>query len=224
MSETLDCIHSGDQDGDKSVIWLHGLGASGDDFEPIVAELGLPQDHGIHFIFPHAPRLPVTINTGMVMPAWYDIYSLQADAREDEIGIKHAEQLIQTLIKTELGRGVKTENIILAGFSQGGVMALYTGLRFAPMLGGILALSCYLPLAASLVAEAGQGTLAPRSLPVFQAHGQHDPVVAYSMGEDSRLYLQQMGYTPEWHSYSMQHSVCEEEIRNIGDWLKPRFF
>lgn len=222
MNEILDCVHSGDPAGDKSVIWLHGLGASGHDFGPIVPELELPQNHGIHFIFPHAPRLPVSINAGMVMPAWYDIYDLEADAREDEAGIKHAEQLIRTLIEVERQRGVKTENIILAGFSQGGVIALYSGLRFAPALGGILALSCYLPLAASLMAEAEQGDLAPRTLPVFQAHGLHDPVVPYSLGETSLNYLQQMGYKPEWHSYPMQHNLCEEEIRDIGDWLKRR--
>jgi len=223
MSETLDCIHAGDPAGDKAVIWLHGLGASGHDFEPIVPELDLPQNHGIHFIFPHAPRQPVTLNGGMVMPAWYDIYALQADAPEDEAGIKRAEQLIQKLIEVELQRGVKAENIVLAGFSQGGVVALYTGLRFGEKLGGILALSCYLPLAASLMTEAEKGGLAPRSLPIFQAHGQHDPVVAYAMGEASKVYLQQLGYTPEWHSYPMQHSVCEEEIRDIANWLKQRF-
>lgn len=222
MSEISGCLHSGNLEGDKAVIWLHGLGASGHDFEAIVPELALPQDHGIHFIFPHAPRLPVTINAGMVMPAWYDIYSLQADAREDETGIKHAELLIQTLIETELKRGVKAEDIILAGFSQGGVIALYTGLRFIPRLGGILALSCYLPLAVSLMAEVEQGKFASRSLPIFQAHGRYDPVVAYVLGEDSRFYLQQMGYKPEWHSYSMQHSICEDEIRDIGNWLKQR--
>lgn len=222
MSETLDCIHAGDPAGDRAVIWLHGLGASGHDFEPIVPELDLPQNHGIHFIFPHAPRRPVTVNGGMVMPAWYDIYALQADAAEDETGIKHAEQLIQKLIEKELQRGVKAENIVLAGFSQGGVIALYTGLRFTEKLGGILALSCYLPLAASLRAEAGQGGLAPRSLPIFQAHGLQDPVVAYAMGENSMHYLQQLGYKPEWHSYPMQHSVCEEEIRDIANWLKQQ--
>lgn len=220
MSGTLDCIHAGDPTGDKTVIWLHGLGASGHDFEPIIAELDLPQNHAIHFIFPHAPCLPVTLNAGMVMPAWYDIVALQANAPEDEAGIKHAEQLICELIAAELQRGVKAENIILAGFSQGGVMALYTGLRFAHKLGGILALSCYLPLATLLIAEAEQGSLAPRNLPIFQAHGLHDPVVAYAMGEDSKAYLQQLGYKPEWHSYPMQHSVCEEEIWDIATWLK----
>ncbi len=224
MSETLEYVHSGDPNADKTVIWLHGLGTSGHDFEPIVPELGLPKNHDIHFIFPHAPRQPVTINAGMIMPAWYDIYALEADAREDEVGIKRAEQLIRTLIEAELERGVKAENIILAGFSQGGVMALYTGLRFAPALGGILALSCYLPLAASLMTDAAQDKLAPRNLPIFQAHGLHDPVVAYSLGETSRDYLQQMGYQPEWHRYPMQHSLCEEEIRDISVWLKQRLY
>lgn len=222
MNETLDCLHGGDPNGNKSVIWLHGLGASGHDFQPIVPELGLPQNHGIHFIFPHAPRLPVTINAGEVMPAWYDIYALQADARQDEAGLKRAERLIQALIEAERQRGVEAKNIVLAGFSQGGAMALYSGLRFAPTLGGILALSCYLPVAASLMAEADQGKLAPRNLPIFQAHGLYDPVVAYALGEQSRLYLQQMGFKPEWHSYPMQHSVGEKETRDIGVWLKQR--
>lgn len=222
MNEILGCIHAGDPAGNKTVIWLHGLGASGHDFEPIVPELDLPPEHGIHFIFPHAPRLPVTLNGGMVMPAWYDIYALQTGAPEDEAGIQHAEQLIRRLIETEQQRGVATENIVLAGFSQGGVMALYTGLRFTQKLGGIMALSCYLPLATSLLAEAKNGSLAPRNLPFFLAHGLHDPVVAYSMGENSKLRLQEMGYAPEWRSYPMQHSVCEEEIRDISVWLKQR--
>ncbi len=224
MSESLAYIDAGDHNGDKAVIWLHGLGASGDDFEPIVPQLELPTDHGIHFIFPHAPRQPVTLNAGMVMPSWYDIVALQADAPEDESGIRRSEQLILKLIEAEQQRGVKAENIILAGFSQGGVMALYTGLRHRQPLGGILALSCYLPLAASLIAEAEQDLLAPRGLPVFQAHGLHDPVVAYALGEDSKFYLQKMGYTSEWHQYPMQHSVCEEEIQDIGGWLKQRLF
>lgn len=223
MSEVLECLHAGDHNGDKAVIWLHGLGASGHDFEPIVPELNLPANHGIHFIFPHAPRQPVTLNAGMVMPSWYDIVALQADAPEDEVGIKASEQLILRLIEAEQQRGVNAENIILAGFSQGGVMALYTGLRHRQPLGGILALSCYLPLVTSLIAEAEQDLLAPRELPVFQAHGLHDPVVTYALGEDSKFYLQQMGYTPEWHSYPMQHSVCEEETGDIGNWLKQRF-
>ncbi len=222
MSALPDCVHAGDPNGERAVIWLHGLGASGHDFEPIVPELNLPPDHGIHFVFPHAPNQPVTVNAGVVMPAWYDIIALQADAPEDEAGIKQSEQRILTLIEAEQARGVKTENIILAGFSQGGVMALYTGLRFKSPLGGVMTLSCYLPLVASLMREAEQGDLAPRSLPIFQAHGLHDPVVAYSMGEDSKFYLQQLGYQPEWHSYPMQHSVCEEEIEDIGRWLKQR--
>jgi len=220
MNEILDCIHAGDMAGDRAVIWLHGLGASGHDFEPVVPELDLPENHGIHFIFPHAPRQPVTLNGGMVMPAWYDIYALQAGAPEDEAGIKHAEQLIHHLIEAEQQRGVATENIVLAGFSQGGVMALYTGLRMKQKLGGIMALSCYLPLAASLAAEADGGTLASRDLPIFMAHGLHDPVVSYEMGEKAKSKLQAMGYQPEWHRYPMPHSVCEEEIRDIADWLK----
>ena len=220
MTETPDCLHAGNANGNRAVIWLHGLGASGHDFEPIVPELNLPTDHDIHFIFPHAPRQPVTLNAGMVMPSWYDIVALQTDAPEDEAGIKRSEQLILSLIEVEQQRGVKAENIILAGFSQGGVMALYAGLRFKQQLGGILALSCYLPLVASLMNEAKQGLLAPHSLPIFQAHGLHDPVVAYALGEDSKFYLQQLGYTPEWHSYPMQHSVCENEIEDIGSWLK----
>jgi len=223
MSASLDCLHAGDVNGDKAVIWLHGLGASGHDFEPIVPELNLPADHDIHFIFPHAPNQPVSLNGGMAMPSWYDIVALQADAPEDEAGIKRSEQAILKLIEAEQQRGVKSENIILAGFSQGGVMALYSGLRHRQQLGGIMALSCYLPLAAALIREANQGLLASHELSIFQAHGQQDPVVTYSMGETSRDHLQQLGYKPKWHSYAMQHSVCEEEIQDIGNWLKQRF-
>ena len=221
MTDTLNCLHAGDRNGDKAVIWLHGLGASGHDFEPIVPELDLPPDHGIHFLFPHAPRQPVTINAGVVMPAWYDIIALAADAPEDANGIHRSEARIRQLIDGERQRGVPAENIVLAGFSQGGVMALYTGLRHRPRLGGIMALSCYLPLVAELVDTAE--TLAERTLPVFQAHGLHDPVVPLALGEDARFYLQKLGYAPEWHTYPMQHSVCEAEIRDIGAWLKRCF-
>ncbi|MDH5571282.1 MAG: alpha/beta hydrolase [Gammaproteobacteria bacterium] len=223
MSEDLNLqyVEAGDVDGDKSIIWLHGLGADGYDFEPIVPELRL-DDKGIHFIFPHAPVRPVTINAGASMRAWYDIYAINAGAPEDKKGIEDSRQRIVELIEQEKNRGVKAENIIIAGFSQGGAMALHTGLHYPEKLGGILALSCYLPLMSELMAMNAE-KLVVRDIPIMLVHGIHDPVVPYSMGEDSRYYLQKLGYTPQWHSYPMQHSVCPEEIDDISEWLKQVF-
>ena len=223
----LQYIEAGESGADKSIIWLHGLGADGNDFMPIVPELGLA-DCGIHFIFPHAPVRPVTINAGASMRAWYDIHGLYAGAAEDEKGIKDSEQLIIELIEQERNRGVSAENIILAGFSQGGAMALFTGLRYREKLGGILALSCYLPLASQFMEmnlddpdnQSMSDIQAARDIPLMLAHGVHDPVVPYSMGEDSLHYLQKLGYKPQWHRYPMQHSVCPEEINDIANWLK----
>jgi phospholipase/carboxylesterase len=215
----LEYIEAGVPDGNKTVIWLHGLGADGHDFQPIVPELGLAPDHDIRFIFPHAPQRPVTINAGVVMRAWYDIHALQPGAVEDENGILDSEQRIIELIDAEIRRGVKPEHIILAGFSQGGAMALFTGLRYPQKLGGILALSCYLPLVSQFM-QAEKSTLTATDIPIMQAHGTHDPVVSYAMGEDSQYYLNQLGYTVAWHAYPMQHSVCPEEIADISRWMQ----
>lgn len=202
-----------------AVIWMHGLGADGNDFVPIVNELDLAGAPGIRFVFPHAPTRPVTINNGYVMRAWYDISfgDLEGKTRRaDEKGVRESQAQIGELIAREQSRGIAASSIVLAGFSQGGAIALHTGLRHPETLAGVMALSTYLPLADSFAAEA---SAANQSTPVFMAHGTHDPVVPYSMGNQSRQFLQQAGYAVEWHEYPMQHSVCLEEVADIGRWL-----
>jgi len=199
-----------------SVIWLHGLGADGHDFAPIVPQLGIPPSVPVRFIFPHAPEMPVTINRGYVMPAWYDISHPDLAAGEDESGIRASQQSIVELIERERQRGIPAARIVLAGFSQGGAIALHTALRYADTLGGIIALSTYLPLKASLPAEAAA---ANRSCAIFMAHGRMDNVIPLSRGVQSRDFLLDCGYALEWHEYAMAHSVCEEEIADIGAWL-----
>jgi phospholipase/carboxylesterase len=209
--------------GDKpttSVIWMHGLGADGNDFVPIVNELDLSGAPPIRFVFPHAPMRPVTINNGYVMRAWYDISlgDLEGNSRKaDERGVRESQTAIEAMIVRETGRGVTHENILLAGFSQGGAMALQTGLRHAQHLGGVMALSTYLPLASSFAAEAAPDNA---RTPIFMAHGTLDPVVPHAMGTSSRDLLKQAGYDIEWHEYPMQHSVCLEELGDIGTWLR----
>ena len=219
-TELLPCVELGPEQADYSIIWLHGLGANGHDFEPIVPELQLPAAANIRFIFPHAPQQPVTINSGMVMPAWYDIASPDFAQQEDETGIRQSQRHIDALIERETVRGIATENILIAGFSQGGAIALQTGLRYPQRLAGVMALSSYLPLVQSLREEASRPN---QDLPIFMAHGSHDPVVPLTLGEDSRHYLQQFGYALEWNTYYMEHSVCPEEIDDIGRWLKQIF-
>ncbi len=202
-----------------AVIWMHGLGADGNDFVPIVNELDLAGAPGIRFIFPHAPTRPVTINNGYVMRAWYDIAfgDLEGNTRKaDEKGVRESQAQIGQLIERENSRGIATKKIVLAGFSQGGAIALHTGLRYPETLAGVMALSTYMPLAESFALEA---TPANARTPLFMAHGTHDPVVPYAMGSSSRERLQQAGYAPEWHEYPMQHSVCLEEVADIGRWL-----
>ena len=203
-----------------AVIWLHGLGADGSDFEPVVPELGLPETPAVRFIFPHAPHQPVTCNGGYVMRAWYDIISLARDSREiDEAGLIAARQRVRSLIADEVARGIPAERIILAGFSQGGAVAYLTGLTHPERLGGIVALSTYIPsprlLRDELVAE-------QLEVPVFAAHGDEDDVVAPELGEAARDLLRELGARPEWRSYPMPHSVCLEEIRDLGQWLSLR--
>lgn len=198
-----------------SIIWLHGLGADGQDFVPIVEELSLPV--AVRFIFPHAPMRPVTINGGYVMRAWYDIAGSSIGEQQDEHGIRASQQAIDALIAQEVARGIAPDHIFLAGFSQGGAIALHTALRQAVPLAGVLALSCYLPLAGSAGNEVLPGT---RTTPVFMAHGRNDPVVPYGLGATSRDALVKLGYAVEWHEYPMQHSVCEQELRDIETWLK----
>ena len=198
---------------DASIIWLHGLGADGHDFEPIVPELPLPPGLRARFVFPHAPVQSVTINYGHVMPAWYDVYG---DGRQDADGIRVSQGRIEALIARERARGVSTRRIVLAGFSQGGAIALQTGLRHPERLAGILALSTYLPLAETLGAEANP---ANRDVPIFMAHGTEDPVIPLQRAAISRDQLRKLGHQVEWHEYPMPHAVCPEEIADVGAWL-----
>jgi phospholipase/carboxylesterase len=203
-----------------AVIWLHGLGADGYDFVPIVEELRLPQTLSVRFVFPHASSRPVTINNGFVMRAWYDIKGLSREGIEDDVGIRESETLVRELIKTEGARGVPGRRIVLAGFSQGGAIALQTAVRYEDPLAGVMALSTYLPLRASVEAEA---SAANRTTPILMCHGTQDGVVAPQMGELSRDLLTGLGYQVEWRTYPMQHSVCMEEINDISRWLQARF-
>jgi phospholipase/carboxylesterase len=200
-----------------AVIWLHGLGADGHDFEPIVAELRL--GFAVRFVFPHAPIRPVTINGGMAMRAWYDILAFDRRAREDEAGIRASAAAVSELIDREVERGLSTERVVLAGFSQGGAIALHTALREPRALGGVMALSTYLPLAATLAAER---SVANVGLPIFMAHGTSDNVLPLALGENARRVLEAQGYVVDWHAYPMPHSVCLEEIDAIGAWLNAR--
>ena len=203
-----------------SIIWLHGLGADGNDFAPIVPELVRRDWPGIRFVFPHAPVRPVTINGGAPMRAWYDIASLAIDQRADETGVRESIREVEALVARERDRGVPAARTILAGFSQGGAIVLAAGLRREAAVAGIVALSTYLPLSAQ---TQGESTAAGRATPVFMGHGSQDPVVPLALGERSRNALQALGAPVAWHSYRMAHSVCAEEIRDLGDWLALRF-
>lgn len=202
-----------------SVIWLHGLGADGHDFEPIVPELHLANDHGVRFIFPHAPIRPISINGGMEMRAWYDIADMELDRKVDKAGIRDSAQAVESLIDEEQNSGIDSTRIILAGFSQGGAIALDLGLRFASRLAGILALSTYLPLAESLGSEASD---AQQQLKIFVGHGTHDPMVPEKLGQRTAQTLSSAGYAVEYKSYPMGHSVCAEEIRDVSQWMQAR--
>jgi phospholipase/carboxylesterase len=198
-----------------SVIWMHGLGADGNDFVPIVGELDLTGCPAIRFVFPNAPHIPVSVNGGYVMPAWYDIRSADLLNREDETGLRASQKAIEELIEIEKENGA--EKIILAGFSQGCAMALQTGLRQSTKLAGLMCLSGYLPLHQTVASE---GNPANKNIPIFMAHGTADPVVPMLRAEQSRDVLKQLGYQIEWHEYAMQHSVCLEEIADMGAWLR----
>ena len=219
LLETVE-IATGDHP-EASVIWMHGLGADGNDFVPIVRELDLSECPEIRFVFPHAETMPVTINNGYVMRAWYDILGMDLVRREDEVGLRKSQQQIEQLIAREIERGIPAERIILAGFSQGCAMTLQTGLRYSKKLAGMLCLSGYLPLADKLPAERSDANF---STPIFMAHGRVDPVVQIARAETSRDFLKSLGYAIEWKDYSMPHSVCEEEIDDIGQvitrWLR----
>jgi phospholipase/carboxylesterase len=198
-----------------AVIWLHGLGADGHDFEPIVPELRLPASKAVRFVFPNAPLRPVTINMGMRMRAWYDILQM-GGGPEDEAGIRSSRELLEGLVSREAKRGIAHDRIVLAGFSQGGAIALQTALRHAERLAGVMALSSYLPLAQTLEKERAA---ANNGLPIFMAHGQYDDMIPMARAAQSRDTLRALGYAPEWREYPMPHSVCPEEIADIADFL-----
>ena len=200
-----------------AVIWLHGLGADGHDFEPVVPQLVQRGEHAWRFVFPHAPVRPVTINGGMSMRAWYDIIGLDRTSAEDTVGFKGSEAEIRQLIDREVARGIPADRIVLAGFSQGGALSLYTALRLPARLAGVMALSCYLPLAASLAHER---QAANDGAPIFMAHGLSDGVLPLALGLAARDLLRTHGYAVEWHQYPMAHSVCEAEIADIRQFLR----
>jgi phospholipase/carboxylesterase len=220
--ELLACVEVEPSSGPATgaVLWLHGLGADGHDFEPLVPYLGLGDDHRIRFVFPHAPRIPVTINMGMVMPAWYDIVQMDLRRAHDESGVRASQSRVEALLARELDRGVPAERIVLAGFSQGGAVALHTALRHPERLAGVLALSTYLVCEDSLEAER---SAANRDVPLFQAHGTADPMVPVDRGLAARDRLVALGYDVTWKTYPMEHQVHPEEIRDIGTWLAERF-
>ena len=199
-----------------AVIWLHGLGADGHDFVNIIPELKLPIDHEIRFIFPHAPLRPITINNGYVMRGWYDIFALDRLHHEDEAGIKQSQKLIEQLIEEQHLSGIAYENIYLVGFSQGGAMALHTGLRFKQKLAGIVALSCYLPLATTVAAEKSS---ANQNISIFMAHGKYDTVIPLFLAEQSKNYIVSLGFLVDWQVYEMEHGVCGEEIAQIAKFI-----
>ena len=207
-----------------SVIWLHGLGADGHDFEPIVPELRLPGSLALRFVFPHAPVRPVTINGGMSMRAWYDIFSLDRDGPVDEDGIRQSGLILDGLIRREQERGIDARRIVVAGFSQGGAIALHSALRFPDRLAGLMALSTYLPLHRYFAAEVlDNDSAGNKDLPIFMAHGSFDPVLPFQMGRSSADLLIESGFNVEWHDYPMAHAVCAEEIEDIREWLVGLF-
>ena len=202
-----------------TVIWLHGLGDSGNGFAPIVPDLKLPDELGIRFVFPHAPTRPVTINNGMSMRAWYDITSLDFNNRADSQGVKESSDLVAALIEQEIARGIPANKIVLAGFSQGGVIALNLGTRFEKSLGGIMSMSSYMSEPEKLTVEAHS---ANKNTPIFVAHGTHDEVVPIFMGNTAFKVLESNGYQATWHEYAMQHNVCMQQLNDISSWLQHK--
>ena len=218
MSDLLEHIQIETNDHpDIAIIWMHGLGADGNDFVPMVRELDLTGLPGIRFIFPHANTMPVTINNGYVMRSWYDITGLELGRREDENGLRASQKDIEAFIEREKARGIPASRIILAGFSQGCAMTIQTGLRHPEPLAGLLCLSGYVPLSANVATERSD---AGKSTPIFMAHGRYDNVVPFNRAEASRDLLVSLGYQVEWHEYAMQHTLCLEEVQHISAWLK----
>ena len=204
-------------DPDAVVIWMHGLGDDGRGWSEVVPSLALPPHLAIRFVFPHAPVIPVTINNGMRMRAWYDIRQANLNERADLAGVQRSQTQVDALLAREAGRGIVPTRTLLAGFSQGGAIALYAGLRFDARLAGIVALSTYLIASDRLAAQA---SAANRDVPIFMAHGSADPMIAFARAQASRDLLLQQAYALEWHEYRMQHAVCPQEIADIGDWLR----
>ena len=200
-----------------AIIWMHGLGADGNDFVPLVRELDLKGLPGIRFVFPHAKTIPVTINGGYIMRAWYDITGAELTRREDETGLRDSQHDVEALIAREKARGIPASRILLAGFSQGCAMTLQTGLRHPEKLAGMLCLSGYLPLADKVGHERTEESLAT---PIFMAHGRQDQVVPFQRAQLSREALESMGYEVQWHEYQMQHTLCLEEVQDISAWLQ----
>jgi phospholipase/carboxylesterase len=216
MSDLLRCVEiEPSAQATASVIWLHGLGASGHDFEPIVPELQLPAGLAVRFIFPHAPQIPVTVNGGMVMPAWYDLLAMDIDRKVDEAGVLASADAVDALIEREIARGIPSERIIIAGFSQGGAVAYQAALRHPQPLAGLLTLSTYMAMPVT-------PSSANASLPVMICHGSMDPMVPEQLGQRAAATLTELGYTPQYKSYPMEHMVCLEQIRDIGKWLTER--
>jgi phospholipase/carboxylesterase len=200
----------------RCVIWCHGLGADGYDFVPLAQELNLPETHAARFVFPHAPLMPVTFNQGMVMRAWFDIIDVRIDAKVDEIGVNQSKQRLHELLEKELASGIPAKHLYVGGFSQGAVMALTTGLAFSQPLGGIIALSGFLPHPDRFLKLANP---AQQNTPIFLGHGRNDDIVPYHLGEESQGVLSKAGYAVTWKPYSMGHSVCPDEINDIRHWL-----
>jgi phospholipase/carboxylesterase len=214
----LSCVEiNPDRPARASVIWLHGLGADGHDFEPIVRELGLGPASAIRFVFPHAPTRPVTINQGYVMRAWYDVARMDLSQEEDEASIRSSEGLVRELVQRETQRGIPIDRIMLAGFSQGGAVAIHTGLRYPERLAGILVLSAYVPLASMLASEAYP---ANADVPIMMAHGSWDNVIPIRLAQTSRDLLTRLGYRVRWHTYTMEHGLCAQEVADISEWMK----
>ena len=216
MSELDSIIIETRSDPESAVIWLHGLGADGNDFVPIVEQLQIPSHMGIRFIFPHAPVRPITINQGYQMPGWYDISSQSIVDEEDEAGIRESSAILKQLCEEQEAKGISASQIVLAGFSQGGAIALHCGCRYPKLLAGIMALSTYLPLPDTLPDEISETAI---DTPVFMAHGRQDDVVAYEYGLHSKQLLDENNIDVHWHEYDMGHAVCGEEIQHIRQWL-----
>ncbi len=218
MTQYLNCVivehNPSNKSIDKSVIWLHGLGASGHDFEPVVPELGLDPQLAVRFVFPHAPRIPVTVNGGMVMPAWYDILEMSLDRKVDVVQIEKSAAAIRDLIQREIERGVNPENIVIAGFSQGGAVAYQTALTYPQRLAGLLTLSTYLA-----VEDTSNYTAINKDLPIKIDHGTQDPVVPVVLGQRANETLTNQGYQVDFNTYPMAHQVCLPQIKAIGQWL-----